>query len=156
MPVSKMNTIPWKKVTRFDGPESSPGFLLWQVSSRWRRAIEAALTAVELTHPQFVLLACLGWLTRDKNAVSQVELARYCDIDVNMTSQVLRTLEMKGYLERVRLDGNDRSKYPRLTEKGAKLVQKAVPIVEQADHTFFKSVQSEKFIGYLQDLIEKK
>jgi hypothetical protein len=46
-----MKEIAWKKVSQFEGPEKSPGFLLWQVSTQWRRQIEAALTTVGLTHP---------------------------------------------------------------------------------------------------------
>jgi len=90
----------WEKITQFEGPEQSPGFLLWQVSTQWRRQVEAALAALGLTHPQFVLLASLGWLTRNQADVTQVELARYCKTDINMTSQVLRSLEQKGHIEK--------------------------------------------------------
>jgi hypothetical protein len=44
--------------------EESPGFLLWRVSTLWRRAIEAILKPLGLTHPQFVVLATTAWLTR--------------------------------------------------------------------------------------------
>lgn len=86
----------WKKITQFTGPEDSPGFLLWQVSTEWRRQVENALVPLNITHPQFVILASTGWLTREKYEVSQVELARHCKIDVTMTSQILRALEKKG------------------------------------------------------------
>ena len=89
------------------------------MSTKWRREIEAALATLNLTHPQFVLLASLGWLTRHHMDVTQVELARHCGTDVNMTSQVLRSLEQKGYIERHRRKGDERSKLPRATETGA-------------------------------------
>lgn len=150
-----MKDIAWKKISHFEGPEQSPGFLLWQVSTKWRREIEAALATLNLTHPQFVLLASLGWLTRHHKDVTQVELARHCGTDVNMTSQVLRSLEQKGYIERHRREGDERSKLPKLTEMGAKLVEQAIPLVEKVDDDFFGKLDLEttgKYIDILQKL----
>lgn len=150
-----MKDIAWKKISHFEGPEQSPGFLLWQVSTKWRREIETALATMNLTHPQFVLLASLGWLTRHQATVTQVELARHCGTDVNMTSQVLRSLEQKGYIERHRRKGDERSKFPQLTEQGAKLVEQAIPLVEKVDDDFFGKLGSEttkKYIDILQKL----
>jgi MarR family transcriptional regulator, organic hydroperoxide resistance regulator len=132
-----MKEIAWNKVTEFEGPEHSPGFLLWQVSTRWRRQVESALATIGLTHPQFVILASVGWLTRSKAQISQIELARHCGTDVTMTSQVLRALEKKGLIERKQQQGNERSKFPRLTPKGSKLVAEAIPLVEGVDRNFF-------------------
>ena len=137
-----MKKIAWKKISQFEGPEQSPGFLLWQVSTNWRRLIEAALAEIGLTHPQFVLLASLGWLNRNQSEVTQVELARHCRTDINMTSQVLRTLEKKGYVERLLRVGNERSKFPKVTESGKKLVEQAIPLVEQVDQHFFEKLGS--------------
>ena len=80
--------INWKKASEFTGPEESPGFLLWQVSTRWRREVEAALSPLGLTHPQFVLLASILWLNRAGSEVTQIELARHAGTDITMTSQV--------------------------------------------------------------------
>ena len=135
-----MKKIAWKKITRFEGPENSPGFLLWQVSTKWRRKIEATLAEIGLTHPQFVLLASLGWLHRNQSEVSQVELARHCGTDITMTSQILRTLEKKGYIERISRKGDQRSKFPNVTEAGSRLIEQAIPRVEQVDHHFFKTL----------------
>lgn len=148
-----MTKVDWKKITQFKGPEESPGFLLWQVSTLWRRKIEAALVTLGLTHPQFVLLASLGWLTQNDDDISQVELARQCKTDITMTSQVLRSLEKKGIIERVQLEGNDRSKFPRLTKKGVKLIEQALPLVESVDHDFFKVLKQDT--GKCLKLLEK-
>lgn len=151
-----MKDIAWEKISHMEGPEQSPGFLLWQVSMKWRRDIETALATLGLTHPQFVLLASLGWLTRNNSEVTQVELARHCSTDVNMTSQVLRSLEKKGYIERHRRMGDERSKLPRLTETGAKLVEQAIPLVEKVDVRFFGRLArdaKEKYVAILSQLI---
>lgn len=150
-----MTKVAWKKITRFEGPEESPGFLLWQVSMQWRRQIEAALLTVGITHPQFVLLASLSWLTQDQAEVTQVELARHCKVDVTMTSQVLRALEKKGYIGRHQRKGDERSKLPRLTESGARLVERAIPLVEEVDRNFFSTLKKDtkKCVDILQKLI---
>lgn len=139
-----MKDVAWKEVSDFEGPEQSPGFLLWQVSTRWRRQVETALATIDLTHSQFVLLASVGWLTRNGEHVTQIELARHCGTDITMTSQVLRTLERKKLIKRQYQEGNERSKFPRLTEKGAKLIGVAIPLVETVDKEFFKSLKSDK------------
>jgi DNA-binding MarR family transcriptional regulator len=97
----------------------------------------------------------LGWLTRHHNDVTQIELARHCRTDVNMTSQVLRSLEQKGYIGRHRREGDERSKLPRLTEKGAKLVEQAIPLVEKVDCDFFGKLDlktTNKYLDILQEL----
>lgn len=149
-----MKEIAWKKVSRFEGPDQSPGFLLWQVSTKWRREVEAALKTLNLTHPQFVLLASLGWLTRHHTDVTQIELARHCKTDVNMTSQVLRSLEQKGYIERHRREGDERSKLPKLTKKGSMLVKQAIPLVEKVDDDFFGKLGSKTTNEYI-DILQK-
>lgn len=148
-----MKKVSWKKITQFEGPELSPGFLLWQASTKWRRQIEAALSSIGLTHPQFVLLASLGWLTRNEAAVSQIDLARYCHTDIAMTSQVLRSLERKGYIERKQIKEDGRSKFPRLTSSGAALIERAIPLVEKVDRKFFEKLEEGACVAILQKLV---
>lgn len=150
--------VNWKKITEFKESSESPGFLLWQVSTKWRRLIESALSTLELTHTQFVLLTCLGWLTQNENSVSQVQLAQYCSLDVTMTSQVLRGLEKKGSITRKQKEGNERSKFPELTTQGVKLVEKALPLVEQVDREFFETLgpKVNTCIKMMQKLAEEK
>src|SRR5256885_5403077 len=40
----------------------SPGFLLWHATLRWQRDVASALAPLDLTHVQFMLLACGWWL----------------------------------------------------------------------------------------------
>ncbi len=146
--------VDWRKATCLNGPEESPGFLLWRVSSEWRREIEATLAPFNITHPQFVLLAALGWLTRKGARVSQVELARFSASDPTMTSQILRTLEKRGLIQRERMEGNERSKFPSLTAQGAKKIEEVLPLVEEVDHHFFSRLgkRLKSCISLLRDL----
>lgn len=132
--------VDFTKVSEHSGPETSPGFLLWRVSTRWRRAIEEVLKSVDLTHPQFVVLATIGWLTREGDNVTQVEIGRQACLDPNTTSQILRGLEDKKLIKRKRSE-DDRSKHATLTAQGARRLEKALPLVEKADAEFFSPIK---------------
>jgi DNA-binding MarR family transcriptional regulator len=129
--------IPWQNISEFKGPEDSPGFKLWRITMEWRRRIEAALNPLKLTHTQFVLLANIGWLTRNGDTVTQIQLARHCGTNITMTSQVLRSFERRGLIERRARPNDDRAKHPHITPAGAALVAQAIPLVEAIDRQFF-------------------
>jgi hypothetical protein len=56
-------------------PNDSPGFLLWHATLRWQRGIAEALAPLDLTHVQFVLLACAWWLNEHGDPPNQVAVA---------------------------------------------------------------------------------
>lgn len=101
----------------------------------------AALGPLGLTHVQFVLLACVWWLGREQGSEpSQRQTAEFAGVDPMMASQVLRTLERRGLLER-RLDPRDaRARRLVVTPAGAELAERAVATVEAADERFFAPV----------------
>ncbi|WP_431895851.1 MarR family winged helix-turn-helix transcriptional regulator [Nonomuraea sp. bgisy101] len=121
-------------------PGESPGFLLWHATLRWQRDIAAALTPLDLTHVQFVLLACTWWLNTHGEHPNQLALARQAGTDVKMTSQVLRALETKGLVEREVDPADTRAKRLRVTAAGAELAPRAIAAVEQVDARFFEPV----------------
>jgi DNA-binding MarR family transcriptional regulator len=121
-------------------PGNSPGFLLWHATLLWQRDITAALAPLGLTHVQFVLLACCWWLNRQGEHPNQMVLARQAGTDAKMTSQVLRTLEDKGLIERVVDPADTRAKRLHVTDAGADLSPRAIAAVEQADAQFFRPV----------------
>lgn len=136
-------SVDFKQLSRFEGPERSPGFLLWQVSTTWRRSIEATLQRLDLTHPQFVVLATLGWLTKSGEPVTQVAVGKMAGLDPNTTSQIIRGLEQKELIIREQSE-DSRAKNPFLTKKGKAILQKALPAVEEEDARFFNSLNSEE------------
>jgi DNA-binding MarR family transcriptional regulator len=125
-------------VTRYpQGPAASPGFLLWHLTLAWQRAVTAVLEPLDLTHVQFVLLACAWWLGSQGQVPNQLQLARQAGTDVKMTSQVVRRLEAKGLLERAVDPDDTRARRLRLTTEGDRLARRAITAVEQADAEFF-------------------
>ena len=133
-------------------PSESPGFLLWHATLRWQRRISQALTPLDLTHVQFVLLACTWWLNRQRQHPSQIALAAFAGTDVKMTSQVLRSLERKDLVERAVDPADSRARRLRLTRRGARLAPRAIAVVEQVDEEFFESVSSEGALHFLRHL----
>jgi DNA-binding MarR family transcriptional regulator len=57
-----------------------------------------------------------------------------------MTSQVIRTLESKGLLQRTPNPGDSRAMLVDVTAAGADLAVQAVKVVEEADEAFFAAV----------------
>jgi len=126
-------------VSRFpDGPAASPGFLLWHLTLAWQRAVAAALGRFELTHVQFVLLACAWWLDEQGCTPNQLQLARQAGTDVKMTSQVVQRLEAKGLIERTVDPADTRARRLRPTRDGARLARRAIVAVESVDARFFE------------------
>ncbi|MCX5207778.1 MarR family transcriptional regulator [Kitasatospora sp. NBC_00240] len=130
-------------------PGDSPGFLLWHATLRWQRGIAAALAPLGLTHVQFVLLACAWWLNSQGEHPNQLTLARQAGTDVKMTSQVLRTLEQKGLVEREVDPADSRAKRLCVTALGAELAPRAIAAVEQVDAEFFRPVPRDQAVALL-------
>lgn len=127
-------------MTRYpEGPAGSPGFLLWHLTLAWQRAVMAVLQPLDLTHVQFVLLACAWWLNEHDQVPNQRQLARQAGTDIKMTSQVVRKLETKGLLQRDIDLADTRARRLRLTPEGLDLIQRAITAVEQVDAGFFGS-----------------
>ena len=129
----------FKKISIHEGPKQSPGFLLWYISTSWRSSIEAILKTFGLTHPQFVILATTGWLTRNGELATQVAIGKMAGLDPNTTSQIITGLEKKELIKR-ETSSDGRAKNPKLTIQGNELLTQALPAVERTDNQFFNAI----------------
>lgn len=123
--------------SRHGGPKESPGFLLWQLAMRWQQALRPALAELDLTHAQFVLLASAAYLGVEA-PVTQRALAEHARLDAVTTSEVLRTLESKGLVERRPHPGDARARAVAVTRAGRARARQAIPAVEAADAAYFR------------------
>jgi len=142
---------------KFKSPNESPGYLLGHLTMLWQRKTKKVLDPLNLTQTQFVLLAALGWLSRENDNVTQVDIANQSNADRMMVSKVLRTLEEKKFISRQEHQTDTRAKVIKLTDEGAKVLQKALTAVENADIEFF-SVIGNKLSAFnlnMVDLIEQ-
>lgn len=144
--------MPKKIEFKFKAPNESPGYLLGQVTMLWQRKHKKVLDPLNLTQTQFVLLAALGWLSRENDNVTQVDIANQGNADRMMVSKVLRTLEEKKFISRQEHQTDTRAKVIKLTSEGAKVLQKALTAVENADIEFF-SVLGNNLSSFNQSMI---
>lgn len=137
--------------SRFPAASQSPGLLLWRVTNRWQAAMRAALAPHDLTHVQYVLLASLTWLgdREPDRLVTQVDLAGFAATDPMMTSQVVRSLERAGLVERRPHPTDRRARVLSATEEGAAAARRATADVEAADAAFFADVDATAFVAQL-------
>jgi DNA-binding MarR family transcriptional regulator len=127
----------WKEISRYAGPQASPGFNLWRDFMRWQRGLNSALRPLGLTQPQFAVLAIVGWMTRDDAVITQQDLVDFLRLDRMHISQMATRLEDDGRLERIDAPHDKRAKQLRLTVQGQSLLAQAMPLVEAFDADFF-------------------
>ena len=108
-------------------PERAVGFVLWRVLHRYVRAAERMLSGLDLTHLQFQTLALAAWLGRSGAAVTQSELAKAGDIGPMQVSHMMKVLESKGWIKRVRSTSDVRAKNVELTAAGIEVLREAFP-----------------------------
>lgn len=122
----------------FKRAEDSPGFLLWQLTNQWQQQQRKTLRPLGLTHPQFVALAGILWLSSiHEKGASQIQVAEFTRIDKMMMSDLVQTLMQKKLIERTRHPQDKRAYSLTLTRKGHALTLKAIPLVERVDALFF-------------------
>ena len=135
-------------------PNDSPGFLLWHATLRWQRGIAQALAPLDLTHVQFVLLACNWWLNEQGERPTQIALAAQAGTDTKMTSQVVRSLERKELIEREVDAADTRARRLHVTKRGARVALRAIATVEQVDAEFFADVPERQTVAFLRRLAQ--
>lgn len=96
----------------------------WLEAMRWRRQIEKLLEPFELTLARWLVLEATDELVRETDeAVNQSAVAARCELDRTTVSQVMRTLDEQGLIDRA--PANTLPAYRiRLTPKGRTLCTK--------------------------------
>jgi DNA-binding MarR family transcriptional regulator len=130
-----------EKNTEFITTRSSPGYLLWLMCNKWQAQQRLALKPFDLTHVQFVLLACLVYAAED--GLTQVQLAERAEMDPMMTSQVLRKLEAKGFVQRLSNAADKRAVSVEVTNEGVELIERSMVAVEEVDKKFFSVIEKD-------------
>ena len=124
--------------------EKSTGLLFMRVYNKWHSMIKKELKKMNLTHPQFVVLASLAYLSQNSNEVTQIMISKLSGVDVMTISQILGLLEKHNFVKRKEHSKDTRAKAVTLNKKGEEILQKAVPLVEQIDEFFFGKLDSDE------------
>ena len=128
-----------------------------RVYNKWHSMIKKELKKMNLTHPQFVVLASLAYLSQNGNEITQIMISKLAGIDVMTVSQILNLLEKNDFVKRKEHSKDTRAKAVILSKKGEEVLQKAVPLVEQIDEIFFEKLDTdeEQFKHFLARLNEE-
>lgn len=124
-------------------PSKSPAYQLWLATNAWQRCVRKALEPFDVTHCQFVILASTELLKNSGELPTQVAVHRFALIDENMTSQVVKTLIKKGYLDRTKHPTDGRGNVLALTVSGKELLDSAREAIRPAIDTFFSPLGEE-------------
>ncbi len=137
-----------------DDSEGSAGLLFMRTFNKWHGEVKRQLRALDLTHPQFVVLTSIGYLMRHERTVTQVMVARIAGMDVMSVSQIVNLLEKHTLILRREHPQDSRAKSVSLTPEGQERLKQALPVVEQIDMRFFGSLKEDEasFIQLLQRL----
>ncbi|CAN5473922.1 hypothetical protein BH11ARM2_BH11ARM2_14880 [soil metagenome] len=124
--------------------ENSPGFQLWRASNAWQRVLRRLLDPMGLTHTQFIVLAIADRLGKVKPCVTQAMIHEVAELDENLTSQVVRSLQAKGLVERRPHPEDGRAVSLMLTAEGKRLIEEGRTTLTEAKDRFFAPVQDRK------------
>ncbi|MDR3361442.1 MAG: MarR family winged helix-turn-helix transcriptional regulator [Desulfovibrio sp.] len=108
-----------------------------------------------ITHPQFVVMTVLNYISQSDEFVTQASIAKMADMDAMSVSQIIRGLEKKDYLARTANPKDTRANAVRLLNKGQEAIKRALPIVEKIDEDFFGVLSKDEklFRDFLHKLI---
>ena len=125
-----------------DEYKKSTGLLFIRTYHKWHGLIKNKLRTIDLTHPQFVVLTTLAALLSQQEWVSQIDIARFSDMDVMTVSQIIRLLVKKGLIMREVHPKDSRANIILLTDTGLQKVNQALPLVESIDQAFFGKLEN--------------
>lgn len=127
----------WKVNTEHEGPNNSPGFILWSTFLHWQKGLNIELRSFGLTQPQFAILAVCSWLARDGDYPNQQTVSNFTGMDRMAISQILSNLNELRLIDRVPSSIDARSKIIKITDIGFIKLKEAIAVVENYDKKFF-------------------
>ncbi len=126
---------------KYDRMDERPWRYLTVVIKKWEREVGDVLESFETTRAQLEFLMCMAKFTKEGRDITQKDVAGALGRPKNTASGIFKTLEKKGYIVRSVSEDDLRSKHIVLTEKGLRLVEKAVSAVMVVDERFFPNAR---------------
>jgi len=142
--------------SKYKTKDASTGLIFIRAYNKWHTIIKNELRGVGITHPQFVVMTVINFLSQFDDFVTQTSVAKMADMDVMSVSQIIRGLEGKGYLIRTAHPKDTRANAVQLLDKGQEAIKRALPIVENIDVDFFGVLSKDEnlFRDFLHQLIK--
>ena len=126
------------------------GYKLKMTQHALRLYADEALKALELTTPQYAVLAQLEL----NPGISNAALARSVFITAQTTHGIVSNLEKRGFLKRKRDASNGRILWTELTQQGQKIVTQAHDIIHAVESRMLSSVSEEHKVLFEKLLLE--
>ena len=104
-------------------------FPLYACAKEVVRQYRKPLEALNLTYTQYIVMMVL-W---EFGSLTEGELGRQVHLDSGTLAQLLKRLEKQGFINRVRLESNERKLLVSLTEQGEALKDRAVNVPREMD-----------------------
>lgn len=133
--------------------DESTGLLFIRTYNKWHGKIKSALSDLGITHPQFIVLCTLNYLSQFEKHITQAKISSVSEIDVMTISQILRTLEKNGLVIRKQSPIDSRANSIEIVQQGLDMISKAIPVVETIDSEFFGTLGSE--LAQFKDALRK-
>jgi DNA-binding MarR family transcriptional regulator len=126
------------------------------MSKLWQRALNVALSDLNMSSTQAVILINVPRLNQERKAVTQMALAEVTKIDRMTVSQAIRTLERKALIKRTTVSANKRAYHVELTDTGHGVALEAVKRIIHAHKVFFQPLANDTkaYIALAQRLIK--
>lgn len=125
-------------------------YLLMANQAIYQRKLMELLSDTGLTAGQPKVLDYLSLY----DGASQKEIAAYCYIEPASLTSVLNGMEMKGLIERRRLNGNRRTFHIFLTEQGRVQTRRVREAFERIESETFRGYSGEEVEGFMRMLID--
>ncbi len=130
--------VDWESLSlRYDRMGERPWRYLTVVIKKWEREVGDVLESFETTRAQLEFLMCMAKFTKEGRDITQKDVADALGRPKNTASGIFKSLEKKGYIVRSVCEDDLRSKHIVLTDKGLRLVEKAISAVMVVDERFF-------------------
>ena len=104
-------------------------FPLYACAKEVVRQYRKPLEALNLTYTQYIVMMVL-W---EFGSLTEGELGRQVHLDSGTLAPLLKRLEKQGFINRVRLESNERKLLVSLTEQGEALKDRAVNVPREMD-----------------------
>jgi DNA-binding MarR family transcriptional regulator len=119
----------------------------------WRSSLSSRLAPDGVTPAQFFVLASMYRRQIDgKSPLSQRQVAERNHMDVNVVSQVARSLARRELIERRVNPGDLRANQLVLTDRGFALSKKVTAAARRLNDEFFESIEGEALATILKEL----
>lgn len=126
-----------------------------QVIKLWTKRKKQVLDNCGLTHSQFEILSAIYHFTVSRQEIIQIDLSEKTGIDPMTTSTILRNLEKKQFVTRMRGTENTRVVYIKLTAEGIDVYKCAFSSISEMNNSLYCRVNRNNLVKQLRLLSDE-